>query len=76
MLKTIPGLNDGIEVIFRDKYYFESTEENDYYLGEWDHVVRHGRGYYDFGNGEYYIGQFKNNEFNGKGCYYCLMVRN
>ena len=70
LIKALPDLNDGIDVIFRDKYYFDETENNDYYLGEWNDVVRHGRGYYHFGNGEYYIGQFKNNEFDGKGCYY------
>ena len=40
------------------------------YEGDWINNKREGNGKYIFENGEYYIGQFKNGLFHGKGIYY------
>jgi len=63
---TIPPLNDGVKVIFKDKYHYEDS----YYLGEWNLEkpwIRHGRGKYFWNNGTYAIGTFSNEKQTGIG---------
>jgi hypothetical protein len=67
----IPRLEDKVEVIFRDLYDYGSSV----YLGEWDtknDLVKHGRGWFIWGDGSSYLGQIKHNSFEGMGEFFYL----
>ena len=48
-------------------YYYSTS---DYYSGEYNNNLRHGKGTAHFANGDLYVGQWKNDAMNGEGTYY------
>ena len=75
-----PPLKDGIEVQFYKelKFVYKDKENNkiiySIYQGECQKgtQIRHGRGFFKWGDGEKYIGYWVNNKREGKGTnYYC-----
>jgi hypothetical protein len=67
-LLRIPEVQDDIKKYIRDVYDFEYHS----YFGEWrvkEKVIPHGRGIYKFNDGSMYIGQIKNNIFDGTGVF-------
>ena len=63
------GPQDGVEVLFQDKYDFGNGS---CYIGQWKKDtphIRHGVGYYDwYSSGSAYVGDIKDGKFHGKGC--------
>ena len=57
-------------------YKYLNSEDNAFYLGQWELDQKSGRGFFKMDNNHLYIGNFKNNQMDGEGLYYNRSTNN
>ena len=57
-------------------YKYINSEENAFYLGQWELNQKSGKGFLKMDNNHLYIGNFKNNQMDGEGLYHNRSTNN
>ena len=57
-------------------YKYINSEENAFYLGQWELNQKSGKGFLKMDNNHLYIGNFKNNQIDGEGLYHNRSTNN